>query len=196
MLFESVLRDFIRLLPTSRLKKEKENVRALLLQRRRILTKEQVSECSAEVVAAIARERSFIEAKAVMLYYPVRNEIDLRELLTLAPNKTYLLPVTHRHSIEMRQYAANDKLHRGKYGIPEPDGNSYNGKVNLILVPGVGFDKNNHRIGRGGGYYDRFLKRFRYTMKIGVGYKFQLVDKLPFTTKDVKVDKVIVATKA
>ncbi len=180
-------------LPIKRNRRLKQELRAVLSQKRRVLRAEQVETASAAVVDKVMASVEFQKAKTVMLYYPIHNEIDLRGLLRLAPEKQYFLPVTHRKSIEVRSYAKGDKLKKGKFGIPEPQTEAYKGKMDLILVPGVAFDKKGHRMGRGGGYYDRFLKRFRHAKKVGVAYKFQMVKKVPTSWHDVKMDRVIYA---
>ncbi len=180
-------------LPWKRRKRLKQELRAVISQKRRILTKEQVSEDSHNIVQQILALPAFVKAKRIMIYYPVHNEIDLRALIESAPEKQFYFPVTHRRSIEVRPYAGEEQMKRGKFGIPEPQTAAYTGKLDLIFVPGVAFDKEGHRMGRGGGYYDRFLKRFRRTTKIGVAYKFQRVKKVPTTWNDIKMDKLIIA---
>ncbi len=180
-------------LPFKRNRRLKQELRAVLSQKRRVLRAEQVETTSAAVIEKIMASAEFQNAQTVMLYYPIHNEIDLRALRCLAPEKQYLLPVTHRKSIEVRSYAKGDKLKKGKFGIPEPQTEAYKGNIDLILVPGVAFDKQGHRMGRGGGYYDRFLKRYRSATKIGVAYKFQMTKKVPTSWHDVKMDRVIYA---
>ena len=193
MLFESFFIDILNMLPYRCLRKEKNDMRAKLLQRRRILRKEEVEQCSHEVVEQIALLPEFQNAKVVLMYYPIQNEIDLRQLITYYSDKTFLLPVTHRKSLELRQWTGEEKMHHGKHGIPEPKSETYKGKPDIILVPGVGFDKEGKRLGRGKGYYDRFLKRYSGTPKIGVGYKFQQVKDIPHNKHDIKMDKLILA---
>ncbi len=190
-LFQSVIENIMHKFPSYRRKKEKRYIRSVLAQKRRTLSKEEVEICSAEVVAQIADSRVFKEAQTVMLYYPVHNEIDLRGLIQLAPNKHYLLPVTHRKSIEVREYTSEENMRKGKLGIPEPQSPTYKGKIDLIIIPGVGFDKKLVRLGRGGGYYDRFLTGFRNSTKMGVAYRCQLVDNIPSDRHDQKMDIVI-----
>ncbi len=178
-------------LPSRRYKHRKESMRAVLTQKRRVLTADDVERCSADVLEQIIAHPAFVRAQRIMLYYPIHNEIDLRSLLTLAPEKTYFLPVTHRHSLEVREYKGAENMKRGKYKIPEPQGPAYRGKLDLILVPGVAFDKKGNRMGRGGGYYDAFLRRRWFSTKIGVGYHFQQVKEVPHNWRDVRLDDVI-----
>lgn len=193
MLFESQLEDFIALLPWSRAKKEKSALRGLAEQKRRMLSAEQVAADSARIIAQIERMSVFQNAKTVMVYYPVHNEVDLRPLVNkYQDQKTFLFPVTHRHSMEVRPYAGEEMMMKGRFGVPEPQTEKYRGSIDLILVPGVLFDHHRYRIGRGGGYYDRFLSRHRSAMMIGVGYAFQLKShSLPHSWFDYKLDRIV-----
>lgn len=192
-MFQSLIEDLRKLLPSYRRKMEKQNMRAILQQKRRILSDEDVARCSDEVVQQITNNDIYKKAKTVMFYYPVEHEIDVLGLAELNPEKCFLLPVTHRKSIEVRIYLDKDNLQPGKFGIPEPQTEEYKGKIDLVIVPGVGFDKRLFRLGRGGGYYDRFISTLRYTKKIGVGYHFQLVNKIPHQHHDEKMNEVILA---
>ncbi len=189
------LDNLLSQLPSRKNKRLKEELRAVLSQKRRMLPPEEVAQSSAAVVEKIMALPSFQTAQTIMIYYPVHNEIDLRSLLTLAPDKQYLLPVTHRKSIEVRTYNAQTPMKKGRYHIPEPQSEEYKGKIDMILVPGVAFDHQMNRMGRGGGYYDRFLKQFKSAIKIGVGHVFQYVPRVPHTWRDVKMDKVITPSK-
>ncbi len=174
-------------------KRKKDELRAMLAQKRRILLPGEVAICSEEVVKQILALPAYRHAATVMIYYPVHNEIDLLSLAALSPGKTFLLPVAHKRSLEIRQYQGEDLLTRGKYGIPVPATATYTGKIDLIIVPGVAFDSAGNRMGRGGGYYDRFLRHYPHTTKIGVGYRFQCVKQLPHDRFDTPLNQIIVA---
>ena len=174
-------------------KRMKDELRAVLAQKRRILAPDEVTICSEEVVKQILSLPVYQHAATVLIYYPVHNEINLLGLTSLSPEKTFLLPVAHKRSLEIRQYQGEDCLTRGKYGIPVPDAPSFSGKIDLILVPGVAFDSAGNRMGRGGGYYDRFLRHYSHTPKIGVGYRFQCVKQLPHDRLDTPLDQIILA---
>ena len=193
MLFDAQVHDFLSWLPWIRIRREQAAIRAIAEQRRRILTKEQVAEDSARIMEQIEQMSIFREAKVVMLYYPVHNEVDLRPLLSkYEGQKTFLLPVTHRRSMEVRPYDGEDMMRRGRLGVPEPQTLTYKGSIDLIIVPGVVFDQHRHRIGRGGGYYDRFLAKHPFAKKIGVCYAFQLKKhSVPHRIGDMKMDRVV-----
>ena len=193
MLFESQIRDLKMLLPWCRARREQIALRGVMEQQRRMMSKEQVQEQSSLIIAQLEQMSTFKEAKTVMLYYPIHNEVDLRPLLAkYAGQKTLLLPVTHRHSMEVRPYDGEEMMRKGHFGIPEPQTPTYKGRIDLIIVPGVAFDRHCHRIGRGGGYYDRFLLKHPASVKIGVCYDFQLrKHDLPHTWRDHKMNRVV-----
>lgn len=193
MLFESLIIDFLELLPGNRLKQDKKRVRELLAQKRRLLSKEDIAEQSSKVVAAVEQMPSFQSAKTVLIYYPTHNEVDLLSLIKrYKKEKTFLFPVVHRKTMTACPYEGNAKMHRGKFNIPEPTTEPYVGDIDLILVPGVGFDKSGNRLGRGGGYYDKFITRLgRKTLLVGVGYDFQLVEEIPANSWDKRLDYVV-----
>jgi len=193
MIFEAQIHDFLAWLPWVRVRKEQKAMRALAEQKRRIMTKEEVATESARIISQIEQMSAFRDAKTVLIYYPINNEVDLRPLLTkYGDQKTFLFPVTHRHSMEVRPYDGEDMMRKGRFGVPEPQTETYRGSIDVIFVPGVVFDQHCHRIGRGGGYYDKFLSKHPRAKKIGVCYNFQLKKhNLPHSFHDRKMDRVV-----
>lgn len=197
MLFESIITDILKLLPSNQLLQAKKQVRELLAQKRRLLKKEDITEQSNQLIALLEKVPCFQSAKTVLLYYPTHNEVNLLPLVKrYKREKTLLFPVVHRKkNMTACPYEGNEKMHRGKFNIPEPTTEPYTGKVDLILLPGVAFDTNGNRLGRGGGYYDRYLAQVnKDTILIGVGYDFQLIEEVPAGTHDKKMDYVITPT--
>jgi 5-formyltetrahydrofolate cyclo-ligase len=92
-------------------------------------------------------------------------------------------------------FEGNDKMHRGKFGIPEPTTPAYEGAIDLIIVPAVAFDKRGYRLGRGGGFYDRFIKKQPHATLIGVGYDFQLLEEVPVLKHDQKMHRIILPSQ-
>ena len=192
MLFESQIRDFKKLLPWNRIKKRKTDLRELMRQKLRIQTPEDLKAWSEAVIERIEQLHTFRHAHVVMFYFPVHHEVDLRPLLDkYKDEKVILLPVTHHDYIELRQYVGQDNLKKGHYGIPTPQTGTYRGTPDLVIVPGLAFDKDLVRMGRGKGYYDRFLRKLKGVQKIGVCYDFQMSEDVPWSLHDVRMDKVI-----
>ncbi len=196
MLFEANIRDLLSLLPQRRLHRAKQSLRELLIQKRRMMSAEERTAQSALILSQLEKMTVFQEAKTVLLYYPKNNEVDVLPLFKrYKRDKVLLLPVTHRRGMTANPYEGNDKMHRGKVGIPEPTTPPYEGEIDLIIVPAVAFDKQGNRLGRGGGYYDRFLKKQSHATFIGVGYDFQLVDEVPVRQHDQKMHRIILPSQ-
>ena len=90
-------------------------------------------------------------------------------------------------------WSTKEPLSINKYGIPEPISNKVN-YPGILLVPLVAFDKNFNRIGYGGGFYDRYIKKIKKNKKIitiGLAYSFQKVKKIPTNKNDVKLDYIL-----
>lgn len=192
MLFEGFLLDFFRLLPGEKLRRKKRELRSIMNQKARVMTHETREEESKAIVENLKQVHNFVAGETIMCYYPTHHEVDIRPLLEeFKDTKTILLPVAHRRFIEMRRYAGKAHLHRGKFGIPEPSGVVFTGRPSLIIVPGIAFDASGNRMGHGGGYYDRFLKKYHDVPVIGVAFDYQMVKKVPHNHRDRKVDMVV-----
>lgn len=196
MLFESNIKDLLSLLPQRRLHRAKQSLRELLIQKRRMMSAEERTAQSELILSQLEKMTVFREAKTVLLYYPKNNEVDVLPLFKrYKRDKVLLLPVTHRNGMTANPYEGNDKMHRGKVGIPEPTTPPFEGNIDVIIVPAVAFDKEGNRLGRGGGYYDRFLKKQSHATFIGVGYDFQLVDEVPVRKHDQKMHRIILPSQ-
>ena len=195
MLFESNIKDLLRLLPKNKLHRAKQKMRELIIQKRRMLLQEDRQRMSVAILAQLEQMKCFCEAKTILLYYPVNNEVDVLPLFKRYKDKTLLLPVSHRKEMTASPFEGNEKMHRGKFRIPEPTTPTFTGNIDLIIVPAVAYDKQGRRLGRGGGYYDRFLKKYPNAMFIGVGYDFQLVEEVPAERHDQKVHRIILPSQ-
>ena len=133
----------------------------------------------------------------VLTYWPLSDEPDIRLLTDRLATEgvTVLLPcVTGSATMELRQYAPENKLCEGAFHIMEPRGPVFAdyGQIDLALIPGVAFDAAGHRLGRGRGYYDRLLSKLSpQTRKIGVCFACQRVAEVPTEAHDVAMDEII-----
>ena len=108
--------------------------------------------------------------------------------------KIVVLPVVLDDTrMEVRIYNDANDLKEGAYGISEPAGKRYDEieNIEVAIVPGMAFDKDGHRLGRGKGYYDRFLSQIPYIYKIGVCFGFQLLDNVPSAEYDIIMNEVV-----
>ena len=196
MLFETNIKDLLRLLPSYKLRLAKSKMRELLVQKRRVMSTADRQMYSQQILDQLEQMTCFREAKTILLYYPVQNEVDVLPLVKKYKHeKTLLFPVSHRRAMTVHPYAGNAMMHRGKFGIPEPTTPMYTGEIDLVVVPAVAFDAKGRRLGRGGGFYDRFIKKQTHAVLVGVGYDFQLVENVPAARHDQRVHRIILPSK-
>ncbi len=129
-------------------------------------------------------------------YYPYNYEVDPLKILEKFEKKNYLisLPKIEKNShMNFFRWSTKEPLAINKYGIPEPTSNIMI-HPNILLVPLVAFDNHFNRIGYGGGFYDRYIKKLKKEKKIitiGLAYSFQKVRKVPINKYDIKLDFVV-----
>ena len=129
-------------------------------------------------------------------YYPSNYEIDDLEILYLLEKKEYniSLPIIKKNNqMDFFQWSKNEPLKINKYGIPEPVSNKIS-FPDILFVPLVGFDEKLNRLGYGGGYYDRYIKRIekkKKIVKIGLAFSYQKLKKIPVNLHDKKLNFII-----
>ena len=101
------------------------------------------------------------------------------------------MPVVNGEELELKIYSGKESMQKGDFNIDEPVGEVFDDLISIdaAIIPGVSFDRHGNRLGRGKGYYDRFLKKLN-TFKIGVCFGFQLSDEIPHDEYDVVMDEV------
>lgn len=178
------------------IKSKKKELRRLIAERRTSADPALLAEESARLVQEIEESEFFKAAGCVMAYWPMKGEVDLRALmLKYQALKRFVLPVVAGEVLELRLFEGEERLVTGsRYGILEPDGATFRdyAKIDLVLVPGVAFDREGYRLGHGKAYYDRLLPRLTRAHKVGVGFDFQLVESVPVEPHDEVLDAVVV----
>lgn len=175
---------------------DKQSLRKEIKNKKRQFTSQELCELSFPVVMRLLSHPRIKTANTVMLYYSLPDEVDTHTLVDslLMSGKHILLPrVTGEGTMELRRYTGPSDLAQGAYNIMEPTGEVFDNYTNidLAVIPGVAFDKDGNRIGRGKGYYDRLLPKLANTYKIGICLPFQLVEKIPTDEHDVRMDEVL-----
>ena len=135
-------------------------------------------------------------SRTILLYNALPDEIPTQALMDelVARGKTVLLPcVINDTDMELRRYTGPQDLQTGSFGILEPTGELFTDydTIDVAIIPGMAFDAEGHRLGRGKGYYDRFLSRVPHLYKIGLCFSWQLVDQVPYDEHDIVMDEVI-----
>ena len=130
-------------------------------------------------------------------YYPVRDEVNILPFLEHLLKKEYTICLPCIKKVEsfliFKRWNLKTKLKVGKFNINEPNNNLFE-EPSKILVPLLAFDRNNYRLGYGGGFYDRtiaYLEKKKKITTIGIGFYDQKIDELPKMSFDKKLDLVI-----
>lgn len=176
----------------------KSELRQQIRDTKRLFTQQQLSEWSLPIVMRL-KER-LRDARVVMAYYSLPDEVCTHQLIDdlVAEGKTVLLPkVLDDERMELRRYTGPQDLREGAFHIMEPVGAPFTEflQIDVAFIPGMAFDAQGHRLGRGKGYYDRLLSQLSTLHSplstLGVCFDFQKVEEVPVGEYDVAVDEVI-----
>ena len=178
----------------------KDDIRKSIKQIREKLSENFVNENSKIIAAKLFSQPAVNDAFVILSYYSAKNEVNTLEIIEklIIMNKKVALPISKpdRTDLIVSLFSSISELKPGGFGIMEPDPNKLcilqPEQIDIILVPGIAFDRMGNRIGYGKGYYDRFLSSLTHEhVKIGLCFDFQLYDELPCDYFDVPVDYVI-----
>lgn len=183
----------------------KRGLRARILRERDATPAEDRATASASIAALLLAREDFASSKTVLLTLPFGSEWDTRALLraALAGAKTVALPRVNL-ATRMLDICAITRIEHdaapGYRGIPEPGAHCELlgvASIDWVLVPGVAFDRAGHRIGYGGGYYDRLLPLLRADAhRVAGAFELQLVDHVPAASHDVAVNAVVTEARS
>lgn len=177
---------------------DKSAIRKSILNNLKNLSTEYVKNSEEIIYIKLFSNEIFNKSKCIALTIPFGTEINTYPIIEylLKNNKIVCSPVCIKETREMIFYRFDkiDDLVEGYYGIKTPPEIKENivdkNSIDLIIVPGVGFDKDNYRIGFGGGYYDRYLQDFNGST-ISLALKEQIIEKVPTNQFDLPVQIVI-----
>lgn len=123
-------------------------------------------------------DAAFRRARVIYGFYPLRSEPDWIGA-ELSTEKCWAFPVCEGGSLTFYRVTSRSDFRPGPHGVPAPVRRNAAPPPDLILVPGVAFDRNGNRLGRGGGYYDRFLMNHPTVISLGLCFSCQAVDEVP-----------------
>lgn len=170
----------------------KYEVRTKISYLRRMLDEAEKLSAADAVFEQLENSAAFQLAEKILLYHSLPDELETHRFLKKWKDiKKFFLPRVNGVNLELLPYDET-RLEIGSFHIEEPKGDeTYPVEdIEVIIVPGVAFDRKGRRLGRGKGFYDRLLATAKAT-KIGVGYDFQLIDELPSEPHDVPMDMII-----
>jgi len=176
---------------------QKKIIRQQIKEAKKRLSQEEKEARSMAIFQKVEQLQAFQKAKKIMAYWSLPDEVVTHPFVQhWAKEKAMILPVVKGEVLELRSFTGmQDMKKEAVYGIYEPTGpiESDPGSIELIIVPGVAFDSNHNRLGRGKAYYDKLLKTTR-ALNVGVCFDVQLIEKVPTDANDIPMDLVITET--
>ena len=178
----------------------KQNLRQEMRQRKKTYGSEQLRRMSQPIIETLLAHPRLMSAHTILLYASLADEVNTHELINtlLQQGKTLLLPVVvDDHTMKICRYTHDTNVGHGSFGIMEPQAEAFTDyeQIDLILVPGMAFDRHGHRLGRGKGYYDRLLPRIPAAYKAGICFPFQIVEEVPAEAFDICMDIIITSNE-
>ncbi|QSX05151.1 5-formyltetrahydrofolate cyclo-ligase [Sedimentibacter sp. zth1] len=184
--------------------KTKSEIRKEILNIRKNLSVEEAVQKSAKIISKLKTTSEYNNSKTIMVYMDFKNEVNTKILIEemFSEGKEVIIPYTDMEDVVIIPVKISDMkdLVYCKYGYLEPKidmiKNPFDVKsIDLIIIPGVVFDKNRNRVGFGKGYYDKLLVNKREDAKsIALAYDFQVLNEVPAEEHDIKMDKIITET--
>lgn len=176
---------------------DKKALRQMIREKKRAMSPEEIENASACLGELFAESTCYKNAKTIYGYLPYNQEVRTIPMLERAirDGKRVAVPKVFGDEMKFIYIADFSRLEKGYAGIPEPIDNEPIGDdpTALVLMPGLAFDPQGHRIGYGGGFYDKFLEREPNHPTIALCYDFQMFPVLETEEHDIPVDCVISA---
>lgn len=174
---------------------EKVRIRKLIKSKLNDLGGTLRNEYSDEIKLNLISLPEYINSKTLFVYISFANEVHTKDIIDDAfkNEKRVFVPNIEGNNMSMIEIRRDTTYTANNYGIIEPVFNKediYNGDIDIAIIPLIGYDRKFGRLGRGGGYYDKFLQD-RKCKKIAIAYSIQEVDKLPIESHDVKMDIIV-----
>lgn len=174
---------------------DKNALRKEIREKKRAMTVQEIEEASKRLGALFADTVQYKEAKTIYGYLPYNQEVRTVPILqkALADGKKVAVPKVYGEEMRFIYMTDLTQVENGYAGIPEPvaDGPVADDTHALVLMPGLAFDPEGHRIGYGGGFYDRFLAQEPEHPTVALCYEFQMLPNLETEEFDIPVDCVL-----
>lgn len=162
----------------------KKVIREMMLIKRDALSQDDVLKKSAALVKKIQASERYKNAQTVGLFYPMRNELDLRELLK-DQNKTFFFPKVEGDMLQFYEVDDQTTFIKSAFGVLEPSqAKPMEKTIEYLIVPALAISKSHHRIGYGKGFYDKYIKNHPQSFTLGVIYDFQEVEGIETEAHD------------
>ncbi len=174
------------------MKERKKLLRKQIREEKKNQDPERLKILSSALLACLEKHPRFIASNTVLLYHSLGDEVQTHAFVEKwYREKKVLLPVVRGDILELRHYTGKECLEVGSFGIEEPTGENFTDyeEIELGIIPGMSFDRQGNRLGRGKGYYDKLLPLLR-SYNIGICYQFQAREEIPSEPFDHPMDEV------
>ena len=174
---------------------DKKELRRQIREMKRSMTEEEIVSASEKLGELFLASEAYQKAKTIYGYLPYNQEVRTVPMLQRAIDDGKRVAVPKCYGDEMRFIYLEDlsQVEKGYCGIPEPiaDEPVADGQTALVLMPGLAFDPQGHRMGYGGGFYDKFLEKEPEHPTLALCYAFQMMEHLETEAHDIPVDTVL-----
>jgi len=151
------------------------------------------------ILEQVEKDTNFISAKTIFIYWAMEDEVDTKDFILKwsKQGKKIILPSVDGDSLVLKEFKGKQELKAGEnFGILEPKGTIFTDykEIDMAIIPGIAFDKNLNRMGRGKGYYDKILDELKSNSNcylLGICFDFQIVENVPTEQHDIKMSNVI-----
>lgn len=181
-------------------KMQKKEIRSFVYKRRKEMPEREWREETERITKRVLESQRYKEAKEIYCYVDYNHEVGTRQIIRMCwqMKKRVFVPKVLGKDMEFFEISSFDDLESGMKGILEPvrtsEGLKGTGEIGLMIMPGVAYDRNLHRIGYGGGFYDRYLEKHKNLQKIAVAFEYQVFQDVPNETFDICPDQLITET--
>ncbi|WP_130805552.1 5-formyltetrahydrofolate cyclo-ligase [Senegalia massiliensis] len=183
---------------------EKKELRKIVLKERKKLNKDEVNSLSEKIISYLIKMKEFKQSETIMVYLSFKEEVDTFNLIYKMQELGKKVVITYTDKkenilIPCKLIDLEDSLEKNPFGYLEPKEESIEkvspSEIDLIITPGLAFDKKGNRVGYGGGYYDKLLKSAPQATKVAVSYDFQIFSEVPNEKFDIPVDYIVTPTR-
>jgi 5-formyltetrahydrofolate cyclo-ligase len=183
---------------------EKDSIRKQIIEHRDSIDINTKGQWDEDIFNSLIKSEWYKKANTIFAFVSFKSETDTHKIIKYAihDGKTICVPriKSKQKGIEIFKIDSFDQLEKGYFGILEPIESCLaveSKDIDLILMPGVAFDRQGGRLGYGAGFYDRFLSKINTSVdKIAVAYHFQVLDNIPMDEHDVRIDGIVTEEEA
>lgn len=181
------------------IKRRKSEIRAGLKKIRAAIPPETRKSHSENIARLLLNLEDIISVQTIFIYISYGSEVDTHTLIEyfLKEGKILAVPkiINSDHMIATR-FTRWEDLTPGQLGILTPAGNDpYDGGIDIVITPGLGFTQEGYRLGYGRGYYDQWFAGHKAIKKIALAYEAQVINEIPVREKDIPVDMIVTETR-